>query len=94
MRFMVAVAVVSSLLLPLAGPADAQTRLPRTSPAERQTKEINRRIRQDQQLLNLEQQIQNENNHLRRSLDRQRMFSNPTPGLRIGRCSPSSVRCY
>jgi hypothetical protein len=45
-------------------------------------------------LLNLEQQIQNENNHLRRSLDRQRMFSNPTPGLRIGRCSPSSVRCY
>jgi hypothetical protein len=93
MRFMVAIAVVSSFLLPLAGPADAQTRLPRTSPAERQTKEINRRIRQDQQLLNLEQQIQNENNHLRHRIDRQRMFSNPAPGVRIGRCPPGSVRC-
>jgi hypothetical protein len=93
MRFMVAIAVVSSLLLPLAGPADAQTRLPRTSPAERQTKEINRRIQEDQRLLNLEQQIQNENNHLRRSIDRQRLFSNPSPSVRIGRCPPASIRC-
>ena len=94
MRFMVAIAVLSSILLPLAGPADAQTRLPRTSPAERQTKEINRRIQQEQRLLNLEQQIQNENNHLRQRIDRQRMFSSPTPGVRIGRCPPGSIRCY
>lgn len=94
MRFLVAIAVVSSLFLPLTGPADAQARLPRTSPAERQTKEISRRIQQDQKLQNLEQRIQSESNHLRRSLDRQRMFSNPPPGVRIGRCSPGSVRCY
>ncbi|MBL0403137.1 hypothetical protein JKG68_04090 [Microvirga aerilata] len=93
MRFMVAIAVVSSLLLPLAGPADAQTRLPRTSPAERQTKEINRRIQQEQRLLNLEQQIQNENNHLRRRIDRQRLFSNPSPSVRVGRCPPGAIRC-
>jgi hypothetical protein len=93
MRFMMAIAVVSSFLLPLAGPADAQTRLPRTSPAERNTREINRRIQQDQQLLNLEQQIQNENNQIRQRYERQRMFSNRTPSVRIGRCPPASIRC-
>ena len=54
MRFMVALAIVSSLALPSVVPAEAQTRLPRTSPAERSTNEINRRIQQDQRLLNLE----------------------------------------
>ena len=56
MRIMVAFAIVTSLALSLAVPAEAQTRLPRTSPAERNTNEINRRIQQDQKILGVEQE--------------------------------------
>lgn len=75
MRFMVALAIVSSLFLPLAVPAEAQTRLPRTSPAERNTNEINRRIQQDQQILGVEQDIRNESNRIRQNIERDRLFA-------------------
>jgi hypothetical protein len=94
MRFMVALAIVSSLVLPLAVPAEAQTRLPRTSPAERSTKEINRRIRQDQRLLNLEERIQMENNQIRQDIQRDRLFAPRSlpPVPRVG-CSRGSIGC-
>jgi hypothetical protein len=75
MRFMVALAIVSSLVLPLAVPAEAQTRLPRTSPAERNTNEINRRIRQDQEILGVEQDIRSESNRIRQNIERDRLFA-------------------
>jgi hypothetical protein len=70
MRFMVALAIVSSLVLPLALPVEAQTRLPRVSPSERSTRDINRQIRQDQRLLNLEERVQMENNQIRKDIQR------------------------
>jgi hypothetical protein len=75
MRLMVALAIVSSLVLPLAAPAEAQTRLPRTSPAERNTNEINRRIQQDQQILGVEQDLRSESNRIRQNIDRDRLFA-------------------
>ncbi|MBA1156366.1 hypothetical protein [Microvirga mediterraneensis] len=75
MRFMVAVAIVSSLSLPLAASAWAQTRLPRTSPAERSTDQINRRIQQDQQILGVEQDVQSKSNQIRQNIDRDRLFA-------------------
>jgi hypothetical protein len=75
MRFMVALAIVSSLVVPLALPAEAQTRLPRTSPAERSTKDINRRIQQDQRILGVEQDIRSESNQIRQNIDRDRLFA-------------------
>ena len=94
MRFMVALAVASSLILPLAPPADAQTRLPRVSPSERASKDINRRIRQDQQLLNLEERIQMENNQIRQDIQRERLFPQRSlaPLPRAG-CSRGSISC-
>jgi hypothetical protein len=75
MRLMVAVAIVSTLAAPLAVPAEAQTRLPRTSPAERSTDDINRRIRQDQQILGVEQDIRSESNRIRQNVERDRLFA-------------------
>ncbi|EIM27991.1 hypothetical protein [Microvirga lotononidis] len=75
MRFMVAVAIVSSLLLPSIVPAEAQTRLPRTSPAERSRDQINRRIQQDQQILGVEQDVQSKSNQIRQNIDRDRLFA-------------------
>ena len=94
MRFVVALAIVSSLVLPLAVPAEAQTRLPRTSPAERSTKEINRRIQQDQRLLNLEERIQMENNQIRQSIQRDRLFApRSLPPVPRGGCPRGSIGC-
>lgn len=93
MRLMVAAAVSLSFVLPLALPVEAQTRLPRTSPAERQVKKLNRNIEQEQRQLRLEQQFQIENNQIRQSIDRQRIFSNPSPPARIGTCPPGSIGC-
>ncbi len=94
MRFMVAFAIVSSLILPMSMTADAQTRLPRVSPAERATKDINRRIRQDQRLLSLEERIQMENNQIRQSIQRERLFGprSTSPVPRIG-CPRGSIGC-
>ncbi|MDF2813397.1 MAG: hypothetical protein K0S56_4428, partial [Microvirga sp.] len=51
-RLMVAAAILATLAVPAA----AQTRLPRTTPAERQVKELNRSIQQEQRVLQREQQ--------------------------------------
>ena len=94
MRLMVALAIASSLILPVATPADAQTRLPRVSPSERASKDVNRRIRQDQQLLNLEERIQMENNQIRQDIQRERLFApRPLPSIRGGACPRGSISC-
>jgi Ni/Co efflux regulator RcnB len=98
MRFMVArfalrLALVSSFALPLALPADAQTRLPRTSPAERKSNEINQRIRQEQRELRLEGRIQTETNQIRQNIDRQRQFSTRPPSFRNPNCPSGAIGC-
>jgi len=89
MRFMMALAIASSLVLPLVVPAEAQTRLPRTSPAERRTDEINRQIQQDQRILGVEQDVQNRSNQLRQNIERDRLFAPrylpPVPRTGCGR---------
>jgi hypothetical protein len=72
MRIMMAFAIVSSLALVV--PAEAQTRLPRTSPAERNTDAINRRIQQDQRVLGVQQELRSESNQIRQNIDRDRLF--------------------
>ncbi|MBJ6127354.1 hypothetical protein [Microvirga splendida] len=94
MRFVAALAIASSLVLPLAIPADAQTRLPRVSPSERTSKEINRQIRQDQRLLNLEERIQMENNQIRQDIRRERLFApRALPPVPRGACPRGSISC-
>ncbi len=94
MRSLVMAALVLSFALPLVGPAEAQTRrLPRKSPAERQVEEINRNLRQEQRLQRFDQQYQIDNNLFRQQVDRQRVFSNPTPPARIGTCPAGSIGC-
>jgi hypothetical protein len=94
MRFVVALAIVSSLVLPLAVPVAAQTRLPRVSPSERSTRDINRRIQHDQRLLNLEERIQMENNQIRQDIQRERLFPQRSlaPLPRAG-CPRGSISC-
>ena len=94
MRFMVALAIVCSLVLPVSIPAEAQTRLPRVSPSERATRDINREIRQDQRQLNLEERIQMENNQIRQDIRRERLFApRALPSIRRGVCPPGSISC-
>jgi hypothetical protein len=94
MRFVVALAIVLSLVLPLTVPVDAQTRLPRVSPSERNSKEINRRIRQDLRYLELEQEIQAESNKLRQSIQRERLFApRPLPPIPRAGCPRGSMSC-
>jgi len=90
MRGVMTMAVVlSSLALPVA----AQTRLPRTTPAERQVKELNHNIQQEQRVMERQQQYQIDNNQLRQRLDRQQNFANPSPPARIGTCPAGSIGC-
>ena len=94
MRLMVALAIGCSLVLPASMPADAQTRLPRVSPSERASKDINRRIRQDQQLLNLEERIQMDNNQIRQDIQRERLFApRALPPISRGTCPRGSISC-
>ncbi|WP_201830049.1 hypothetical protein [Microvirga zambiensis] len=96
MRFMMVLAIVSSVALPVAMPAEAQTRLPRTSPAERTTDNINRRIQDDQRILGVEQDIRSQNSRIRQNIERDRMFSNPPPApvpYRRGTCPRGSIGC-
>ena len=94
MRFVVALAIVSSLVLPLNAPADAQTRLPRVSPAERSTKDINRRIERDQQLLNLEERVQMDNNQIRQYIQRERLFApRSLPPMPRAGCTRGAAVC-
>jgi regulator of sirC expression with transglutaminase-like and TPR domain len=88
-RLMVAAAILATLAVPAA----AQTRLPRTTPAERQVKELNRSIQQEQRVLQREQQYQIDNNQLRQRLDRRQNLSNPSPPARIGTCPAGSIGC-
>jgi hypothetical protein len=90
MRFLM---VTAAILSSLAVPALAQTRLPRTSPSERQVNEINRSIQQEQRLMQREQQYQIDNNQLRQRLDRQQNLSNPSPPARIRNCPAGSIGC-
>jgi hypothetical protein len=92
-RFSVALAVASSFALPLALPADAQTRLPRTSPAERKSNEINQRLRQEQRELRFEGRIQTENNQIRQDIERQRLFSTRPPSFRNPNCPSGAIGC-
>ena len=97
MRTMVVAAIVSSLALPMAVSAEAQTRLPRTSPAERTTDDINRRIQQDQRILGVEQDVRSQSNRIRQNIERDRMFANPPPvplPSRRGACPAGSVGCF
>ena len=94
MRFVAALAIVSSLVLPMTLPADAQTRLPRVSPSERSSTEINRRIRQDQRQLDLEERIQMQNNQIRQDIQRERLFApRPLPPIPRAACSRGSISC-
>lgn len=94
MRFVVALAIVSSLILPLAVQVEAQTRLPRVSPSERASKDVNRRIRQDQRQLNLEERIQMENNQIRQDIQRERLFApRALPPISRGACPRGSISC-
>jgi hypothetical protein len=94
MRFMVALAIVSSLVLPLALPVEAQTRLPRVSPSERSTRDINRQIRQDQRLLNLEERVQMENNQIRQDIQRERLFApRSLPPMPRAGCTRGAAIC-
>jgi hypothetical protein len=96
MRFMMVLAIASSVALSMAVPAEAQTRLPRTSPAERTTDDINRRIQDDQRILGVEQDIRSQNSRIRQNIERDRMFSNPPPApvpSRRGGCPRGSIGC-
>ncbi|MCD6072070.1 MAG: hypothetical protein K0R61_2089 [Microvirga sp.] len=94
MRLMVALAIVSSLALPVSMPVEAQTRLPRVSPSERASKDVNRRIRQDQRQLNLEERIQMENNQIRQDIQRERLFApRALPPISRGACPRGSISC-
>ena len=84
---------VAVILSSLAFPAAAQTRLPRTTPAERQVRELNRNIQQEQRVMERQQQYQIDNNQLRQRLDRQQNFANPSPPARIGTCPAGSIGC-
>ncbi|MCB5177154.1 MULTISPECIES: hypothetical protein [Microvirga] len=85
--------LTAALLLSFAVPAAAQSRLPRTSPAERQAEEINRSILQEGRQLRRQEQIQIDTNQLRQSLDRRYNLSNPSPPARIGTCPAGSIGC-
>jgi hypothetical protein len=74
-------------------PAAAQTRLPRTTPAERQVRELNRSIQQEQRAMERQQQYQIDNNQLRQSIDRQQNLLNPSPPARIRTCPAGSIGC-
>jgi hypothetical protein len=87
------------VLIALAGlcvPAIGQTRLPRTSPSEREVQGINRSLRGQQRQLGSEQQTQFEINQLRQDLRRQQntpTLIGPNSPSAGGVCAPGSPRC-
>jgi hypothetical protein len=85
--------IMAAILLSIALPAEAQSRLPRKSPAERQADAINRSLLQEGRQLRRDEQIQIDRNQLRQNLDRQYNLSNPSPPARIGTCPRGSVGC-
>jgi len=89
MRTLLILAAVMAVALP----ASAQTRLPRTSPAERQVDDINRSISREQRSLQVQQQNQINNNQIRQSIDRQQMYTRPSSPFRNSSCPAGSVGC-
>jgi hypothetical protein len=91
MRFILVIVAIAGLSVP----ALAQTqRLPRTSPAEQEVRDINRTLQRQNRSLNYQQQDQFEVNQLRQDLQRQRTFPpivGPGPLGRI--CAPGQVVC-
>lgn len=93
MRLLVFAAVAAGLA---AAPASAQSRLPRTSPAEQQIDDINRSIERQQRNLGAQQNQQFETNQLRQDLRRQQTSPNITPPAyrQPGRiCAPGQIAC-
>ena len=83
--------LLAALILSFA-PAEAQSRLPRSSPAEQTYNDINRSLQRQEQNLRAEQQTQFELNQLRQERDRIRSVAPPTIiGPRI--CAPGEIRC-
>lgn len=92
MRAIVILIAVAGLALPAA----AQTRIPRTSPSEREVQDINRSLRSQQQRLESQQQNQFETNQLRQDLRRQQntpTLIGPNSPSAGGVCAPGAVRC-
>jgi hypothetical protein len=88
--------IVLIALASLSVPALAQTRLPRTSPSEREVQGINRSLRSQQQQLESRQQNQFEINQLRQDLRRQQntpSLIGPNSPAAVGVCAPGSTRC-
>jgi hypothetical protein len=85
--------VVAAVLLSFAASAEAQTRLPRTSPSEREVRELNRSMLREQRQLRNDEQNQINRNQLKLDIDRQNVFSNPSPPARIGTCPRGSIGC-
>jgi regulator of sirC expression with transglutaminase-like and TPR domain len=85
--------VMAAILLSFAASAEAQTRLPRTSPSEREVRDLNRSMMREQRQLRNDEQYQINRNQLRQSIDRQNVFSNPSPPARIGTCPRGSIGC-
>ena len=81
---MAAVAVLMGLALP----AQAQV-----SSSERQVREYNRSMRQEERLRRFEEQYQTDRNLLRQNLDRQKNMANPSPPARFRNCPAGSVGC-
>ncbi|MBM6594560.1 hypothetical protein [Microvirga pudoricolor] len=87
------IVILAALLASVAVPAVAQTRLPRTTPAEREVNSINRSITREQRSLQIQQQNTINNNQIRQSIDNQRMFQRPSSPYRSTTCPPGSVGC-
>jgi hypothetical protein len=88
--------VVLVTLAALTIPAAAQTRLPRTSPAESEVGSINRSLRSETRQLNAAQRNQFETNQLRGEIRRQQStptLIGPNSPAAIGGCGPGAVRC-
>jgi hypothetical protein len=85
--------ILAALLASVAVPVAAQTRLPRTTPAEREVNSINRSITREQRSLQIQQQNHINNNQIRQSIDNQRMFQRPSSPYRSTTCPPGSVGC-
>jgi hypothetical protein len=85
--------IMAAIILSFALPAEAQSRLPRRSPAERQTDAINRSLLQEGRQLRRDEQMQIDRNQLRLNLDRRYNLSDPSPRARIGTCPRGSVGC-
>jgi hypothetical protein len=85
--------LVLAALVSLSTPVLAQTqRLPRTSPAEQQARDLNQSMQGQNRSLNNQQQSQFELNQLRQELRRQETFPPMiAPGPRV--CAPGQVVC-